>query len=55
MRPFFSSGGGVEATVEATRSRPVAAPCALGLDAGGRRKVADWAVLVGWAGRKAEA
>jgi hypothetical protein len=27
MRLFFSSGGGVKATVEATRGRPAAAPC----------------------------
>jgi hypothetical protein len=27
MRLFFSSGGGVGATVEAARGRPVAAPC----------------------------
>jgi hypothetical protein len=27
MRPFFSSGGGVGATVEAARGRPAAAPC----------------------------
>jgi hypothetical protein len=49
MRPFFSSGGGVGATVEAARGRPAAAPCALGFGAGGRRKVAGWAVRVGWA------
>jgi hypothetical protein len=44
MQPFFSSGGGVGATVEA-------APCALGFGAGGRRKVAGgpcrWAGPVG--------
>jgi hypothetical protein len=55
MWPFFSSGGGVGATVEAARGRPAAAPCALGFGAGGRRKVAGWAVRVGWAGRMAEA
>jgi hypothetical protein len=27
MRPFFSSGGGVGATVEAARGRPAVAPC----------------------------
>jgi hypothetical protein len=27
MRPFFSSGGGVEATVEAARGRSAAVPC----------------------------
>jgi hypothetical protein len=27
MWAFFSSGGGIEATVEATRGRPAAAPC----------------------------
>jgi hypothetical protein len=27
MRPFFSSGGGVGATMEAARGRPAAAPC----------------------------
>jgi hypothetical protein len=27
MRPFFSSGGGVEATVEASRGRPAVVPC----------------------------
>jgi hypothetical protein len=42
------------ATVEAARGRPAAAPCALGFGAGGRRKVAAWAMRVGWAGRKAE-
>jgi hypothetical protein len=47
---FFSSGGGVKATVEAARGRPAAAPCALGFGAGARRKVASWAVRVGWAG-----
>jgi hypothetical protein len=41
--------------VEAARGRPVAAPCALSFGAGGRRKVAGWAVRVGWAGRKGEA
>jgi hypothetical protein len=44
MQPFFSSGGGVGATVEA-------APCAFGFGAGGRRKVAGgpcrWAGPVG--------
>jgi hypothetical protein len=55
MRPFFSSGGGIGATVEAARGRPAAVPCALGFSARGRRKVAGWAVRVGWAGRKAEA
>jgi hypothetical protein len=51
MRPFFSSGGGVGATMEAARGRPAVAPCALGFGAGGRRKVAGWAERVGWAGR----
>jgi hypothetical protein len=55
MQLFFSSGGGIGATVEAARGRPAAAPCALGFSAGGRRKVAGWAVRMGWAGRKAEA
>jgi hypothetical protein len=55
MRPSFSSGGGVGATVEAARGRPVAVPCASGFGAGGRRKVAGWAVWVGRAGRKAKA
>jgi hypothetical protein len=55
MRPFFPSGGGVGATVEAVRGRPAVALCALGFGAGGRRKVAGWAVRVDWAGRKAEA
>jgi hypothetical protein len=55
MRPFFSSSGGVGVTVEAARGRPTAAPCASGFGAGGRRKVAGWAVRVGWTGRKAEA
>jgi hypothetical protein len=55
MRPFFSSSGGVAATVEAARGRPAAAPCVLGFGAGGRRKLAGWAMRVGWAGRKAEA
>jgi hypothetical protein len=41
--------------VEAVRGRSAAASCALGFGAGGRRKVAGWAVRVGWAGRKAEA
>jgi hypothetical protein len=27
MQPFFSSGGGVGATMEAARGRPAAAPC----------------------------
>jgi hypothetical protein len=27
MRPFFSFGGGVRATVEAARGRPAAVPC----------------------------
>jgi hypothetical protein len=55
MRLFFSSGGGVGATVEAARGRPAAAPCTPGFGAGGRRKVAGWAVRVGWAGWKAKA
>ena len=52
MRPFFSSGSGVGATVEAARGRSAAAPCALGFGAGGRRKVAGgpcgWAGPAGW-------
>jgi hypothetical protein len=48
MRSFFSSGGGVGATVEAARGRPAAAACALGFGAGGRRKVAGGPC--GWAG-----
>jgi hypothetical protein len=55
MQPFFSFSGGVGATVEVARGRLAEAPCALGLGAGGRRKVAGWAMRVGWAGRKAEA
>jgi hypothetical protein len=55
MRPFFSSDGAVGVTVEAAQGRPAAAPCTLGFGAGGRRKVAGWAMRVGWAGRKAEA
>jgi hypothetical protein len=48
MRPFFSSGGGIGATVEAARGRPAAASCAPDFGAGGRRKVAVG--LCGWAG-----
>jgi hypothetical protein len=55
MRPFFSSHGGVGATVEAVRGRPAAVPCVPSFGAGGRRKVAGGAVRAGWAGRKAEA
>jgi hypothetical protein len=55
MRPFFSSRGGVGATVEAVRGRPAEVPCAPSFGVGGRRKVAGWAVRAGWAGRKAEA
>jgi hypothetical protein len=44
---FFSSGGGVGATVEAARGRPTVAPCAPGGAGGGRR----WPVgPCGWAG-----
>jgi hypothetical protein len=38
MRPIFSSGGGVGATVEAAQGRPAAVPSALGSGAGGRRR-----------------
>jgi hypothetical protein len=48
---FFPSGGGVGATVEAARGRPVAAPCAPGVGAGGGRR---WPVgscgVLGWPG-----
>jgi hypothetical protein len=48
MRPFFSSGGGVRATVEAVRGRPAVAPCVLGFDAGEEE---SWPVgPCGWAG-----
>jgi hypothetical protein len=48
MRLFFSSGGSVGATGEAVRGRPVAAPCAPSVGAGGGRRRA-----MGWAGRGA--
>jgi hypothetical protein len=35
---FFSSGGGDGETVEAARGRPVAAPCAPDVSAGGGRR-----------------
>jgi hypothetical protein len=53
MWPFFSSGGGVRAIVEVAQDRPAAAPCfALVRE----EEDDDWlAVMVGWAGREAEA
>jgi hypothetical protein len=45
---FFSSGGGVGATVEAARGRPMAAPSAPDVGAGGGRR---WPVgPCGWPG-----
>jgi hypothetical protein len=45
---FFSSDGGVGATVEAARGRLAATPCAPGVGAGGGRR---WPVgSCGWAG-----
>jgi hypothetical protein len=47
MRPFFSSGGGIGATVEAARGRPAAAPCLASVREaeahwGGKGKLASW-------------
>jgi hypothetical protein len=49
MRPFFSSDGGVGATVEAARGRPAATPCFASV----RLEEDDgWlAVMVGWVER----
>jgi hypothetical protein len=45
---FFSSGGGVGATVEAARGRPTTAPCTPGVGARGGRR---WLIgPCGWAG-----
>jgi hypothetical protein len=45
---FFSSGGGIGATVEAAQGRPMAAPCVPDVGAGGGRR---WPIgPCGWAG-----
>jgi hypothetical protein len=53
MRPFFSSGGGVGATVEAHEAGRQR--CRAWLWCGRKKTMAGWVVMVGWAGREAEA
>jgi hypothetical protein len=51
---FFSSGGGVRVDPGGS-ARPAGGAVRARLRCGRKKKVAGWAVRVGWAGREAEA
>jgi hypothetical protein len=51
---FFSSGGGVVVD-PGGGARPAGGAVRARLRCGRKKKVADWAVRVGWAGREVEA
>jgi hypothetical protein len=54
MQPFFSSSGGVGVD-RGGSARPVGGAVRAWLRCGRKKKVAGWAVRVGWAGREDEA
>jgi hypothetical protein len=54
MRPFFSSGGGVGVD-RGGGARPAVGAVRAWFRCARKKKVAGWAIRVGWVGREAEA